>query len=55
MSILSVILYNYETCFHILEEQHDVQMYENKILTKIFGSKRDESLKELMTSHNEEP
>ena len=41
--ILPVILYGCETWSLILREEHKLRVFENKVLRKIFGAKRDQS------------
>jgi hypothetical protein len=40
--ILPVILYGCETWSLTLREEHRLSMFENKVLRRIFGPKRDE-------------
>jgi hypothetical protein len=40
--ILPMILYGGETWFLTLREEHRLRMFENKVLRRIFGPKRDE-------------
>ena len=40
--ILPVVLYGCETLSLILREEHRLRVFENKVLRKIFGAKRDE-------------
>jgi hypothetical protein len=40
--ILPVILYGCETWSLILREEHRLRVFENKVLRRIFGPKRDE-------------
>jgi hypothetical protein len=40
--ILSVVLYGCETWSLTLREQHRLRVFENRVLTRIFGPKRDE-------------
>jgi predicted ABC-class ATPase len=40
--ILSVILYGCETWSLTLREEHRLRVFENKVLRRIFGPKRDE-------------
>jgi hypothetical protein len=51
--ILPVVLYGYETWSLTLEEEHRLRVFENRVLRKIFGPKREEdgSLRKL---HNDE-
>jgi len=41
-AILPVLLYGCETWSLTLREEHRQKMFENRVLRKIFGSKRDE-------------
>jgi hypothetical protein len=52
--ILSVILYGCETWSLTLREEHRLRMFENKVLRRIFGPKRDEVTGEWRKLHNEE-
>jgi hypothetical protein len=49
-----VILYACETWSLILKEEHRWEMLENRVLKKIFGSKRDEVMGGWRKLHNEE-
>jgi hypothetical protein len=40
--ILPVVLYGCETWSLTLREEHRLKVFENRVLRKIFGSKRDE-------------
>jgi hypothetical protein len=40
--MLPVVLYGYETWPLILREGHRLMMFENRVLIRIFGHKRDE-------------
>jgi hypothetical protein len=40
--ILTVVLYGCETWSLTLREEHRLRMFENRVLMKIFGPKRDE-------------
>jgi hypothetical protein len=40
--ILHVVLYGCETLSLILKEEHRLRVFENKVLRRIFGQKRDE-------------
>jgi hypothetical protein len=40
--ILSVVLYRSETWYLTLKEEHRLRMFENRVLRRIFGPKRDE-------------
>jgi hypothetical protein len=52
--ILSVILYGRETWSLTLREGHRLRVFENKVLRRIFGLKRDEVTGEWRKLHNEE-
>ena len=52
--ILPVILYGCETWSLTLREECRVKVFENRVLRKIFGSKRDEVTGEWRKLHNEE-
>jgi hypothetical protein len=42
IKILHVVLYGCETWSLILREEHRPRMFENRVLIRIFGPKRDE-------------
>jgi hypothetical protein len=52
--ILSVVLYGCETWSLILWEEHRLRVFENTVLRRIFGPKRDEVTGEWRKLHNEE-
>jgi hypothetical protein len=52
--ILSVVLYGRETWSLTLREEHRLRMYENRVLSRIFGQRRDEVTGEWRKLHNEE-
>jgi hypothetical protein len=52
--ILPVVLYGSETWSLTLREEHRLRVFENKVLRRIFGPKRDEVTAEWGTRHNEE-
>ncbi|KAJ4438642.1 hypothetical protein ANN_14589 [Periplaneta americana] len=52
--ILPVLLYGCETWTLTLREEHRLRMFENKVLRKIFGAKRDEVTGEWRKLHNTE-
>jgi hypothetical protein len=52
--ILPVVLYGCETWSLTLKEEHRLRALENRILRKIFGSKRDEVTGKWRKLHNEE-
>ena len=51
---LPVVLYGCETWSFTLREEHRLRVFENKVLKKIFGAKRDEITGELRNLHNAE-
>jgi hypothetical protein len=52
--ILPVILYRCETWSQTLREEHILRVFENRVLRRIFGPKRDEVMGEWRKLHNEE-
>ncbi|KAJ4447230.1 hypothetical protein ANN_09234 [Periplaneta americana] len=52
--ILPVVLYGCETWILTLREEHRLRVFENKVLGKIFGAKRDEVTGEWRKLHNTE-
>ncbi|KAJ4444030.1 hypothetical protein ANN_05819 [Periplaneta americana] len=52
--ILPVVLYGCETWTLTLKEKHRLRVFENKVLRKIFGAKRDEVTGEWRKLHNKE-
>jgi hypothetical protein len=52
--ILPVVLYGCETLSVMLREEHRLRVFENRVLRKIFGLKRDEVTGEWRKLHNEE-
>jgi hypothetical protein len=52
--ILSVVLYGFETWSLTLREECRLRGFENMVLRRIFGSKRDEVTREWRKLHNEE-
>ncbi|KAJ4427165.1 hypothetical protein ANN_24781 [Periplaneta americana] len=52
--ILPVVLYCCETCTLTLREEQRLRVFENKVLRKIFGAKRDEVTGERRKLHNAE-
>jgi hypothetical protein len=52
--ILPVILYGCETWSLTLREEHRLGVFENRVLRRIFGAKRDEVTGEWRKLHNEE-
>jgi hypothetical protein len=53
-TILPVVLYGYETWSFTLSEEHRPGVFENRVLRRIFGPKRDEVIGEWRKLHNEE-
>jgi hypothetical protein len=51
--ILPVVLYGYETSSLTLREEHRLRMFENRVLRRIFGPKKDEVTGEWRKLHNE--
>jgi hypothetical protein len=47
-------LYECETWSPILGEEHRLWVFENRLLSRIFGSKREEVTEEWRKLHNEE-
>jgi len=52
--ILTVVLYGCETWSLTLREECRLRVFENRVLRRIFGPKRDEVTVELRKLHNEE-
>jgi hypothetical protein len=52
--ILSVVLFGCETWSLTLKEEHRLRVFENRVLRRIFGPKRDEVMGEWRKLHNEE-
>ena len=52
--ILPVVLYGCETRSLTLKEEHRLRVFENKVLRKIFGAKKDEITGEWRKLHNTE-
>ena len=52
--ILPVVLYECETWSLTLREEHRFRVFENKVLRRIFGPKRDGVTGEWRKLHNEE-
>ena len=53
-TFLPVVLYGWETWSLTLREEHRLRVFENRVLRRIFGSKRDEVTGEWRKLHNEE-
>ena len=54
ISIILPVLYGCETCSLTLREEHRLKEFENRVLKRIFGPKRDEVTGEWRRLHNEE-
>jgi hypothetical protein len=52
--ILLVVLYGCETWSLTLKEEHRLRVFENRVLRRIFGPKRDDVTGEWRKLHNEE-
>jgi len=52
--ILPVVLYGCETWALILWEERKLRVFENMVLRRIFGTRRDEVMGEWRRLHNEE-
>jgi hypothetical protein len=52
--ILPVVLYECETWSLTLREDHRLRVFENRVLRRIFGPKRDEVTGEWRKLHSEE-
>jgi hypothetical protein len=52
--ILPVVLYGCETWSLILREERRLRVFENRVLRRVFGPKRDEVTGEWRKLHNEE-
>jgi len=51
--ILAVVLYGCETWSLILREERRLRVFENRVLRRVFGPKRDEITGEWRKLHNE--
>jgi hypothetical protein len=54
MIIFPLVLYGCETWFLTLREEHRLRVFENRVLRRIFGPKRDEVTGEWRKLHNKE-
>jgi hypothetical protein len=54
-TISPVVLYGCETWSLALREEHRLKMFENRVLRRIFGPKRDETTGGWRKLHNEKP
>jgi hypothetical protein len=50
--ILPVVLYGYETWSLMFREEHRLRMYENRVLRRMFGPKREKVTEEGRRLHN---
>jgi maleate cis-trans isomerase len=53
--ILHVVLYGCETWSLTIGEEHGLRAFENRVLRRIFGAKREEVVGDWRRMHNEEP
>ena len=53
-TVLPVVLYGCETWSLTVREEHGLRVFENRMLRRIFGPKRDEVTGEWRKLHNEE-
>jgi len=53
-TILPVVLYGCETCSLILKEERRLRVFENTVLRRVFGPKRDEVTGEWRILYNEQ-
>jgi hypothetical protein len=51
---LPVVLYGHETWSLTLREEHRLRVFKNKVLSRIFGHKKDEVSEGWRKLHNEE-
>jgi hypothetical protein len=51
---LPVVLYGYETWFLVLKEENRMRIFANRVLRKIFGTKKDEVAGDWRRLRNEE-
>jgi len=51
--ILPVVLYGFETWSLTLREEHRLRVFENRVLRKIFGHKKDKVKGKCRGLHNE--
>jgi hypothetical protein len=53
-TIMPIVLYGCETWSLALREEHRLRVFERRVLSRIFGTKRDEVTGEWRKLHNEE-
>jgi len=51
---LLVVLYGCETWSLILREEHNLSVFEKRVLRRLFGPKRDRAARDWRKLHNEE-
>jgi hypothetical protein len=51
--ILPLVLYGCETWSLVLREEHRLRVFENRVVRKMSGTKRDEMMREWKKLHNE--
>jgi hypothetical protein len=51
--IFSIVLYESKTWSLILKEEHGLQVFENRVVRRTFGPKRDEIMEGWRKMHNE--
>jgi hypothetical protein len=51
--VLPVVFYEYETWFLLLSQEHRLRMFENRMLRRMLGPKRDEVTAGWKEIHNE--
>jgi hypothetical protein len=54
MTIIFPVVYGCETWLLTLREEYRLRVFENRVLRRIFGPKRDEVTREWRKLHNEE-
>jgi hypothetical protein len=52
--IMPVVLFGWQTWLLTMREEHGLRVFENRVLRRIFGSKRDKVTREWRKLHNEE-
>jgi len=53
-TIMPIVLYGFESWSLTLREERRLRVFENRVLRRIFGPKRDEGIGEWRKLHNEE-
>ena len=54
MHVMNIVLYGCETCSLTLREERKLRVFENMVLRRIFGPRRDEVTGEWRRLHTEE-